>query len=175
MKLALSQIDKNTARGSYVFENETDVSELVEMNNDIRKISPATVKAICTKQGDEIIFSLNIKGEAILPCARTLVDVTYPFDINADEVYTLSPYYTEEDAENEIHEVKGEMLDLTPQIKENILLEIPFRVFSDDSDAKKNVPTEGQGWEIVTEQTEDNSIDPRMKKLEELLKDKKDK
>lgn len=175
MKLALSQIEKNTIQGPYTFEDTVDMSEIVELNNDVRKISPITVKAICTMEGDEIIFSLHIKGEMILPCARTLVDVLFPFDIHTDEVYSVSPYYSEEDAENEVHEVKGEVLDLTPQIRENILLEVPFRVFSDDQEAQENVPTEGQGWEIVTEEKEDDSIDPRMKKLEQLLKDKKDK
>ncbi|MBU5467751.1 DUF177 domain-containing protein [Virgibacillus sp. MSJ-26] len=175
MKLTLGKIKRNAFEQPYIFEKKVDVSELEKMNNDIRKINPVDVKAMCTMQGEEIIITLNLKGEMILPCARTLVDVVYPFNITADEIYTLSPYYSEEDEEDEIHPVDGEVIDLTPQIKENILLDIPFRVFSDDENAQKNAPTKGEGWEIISEETDDQSIDPRMKKLEKLLKDKKEK
>jgi len=175
LKLTLGQIRKHALEEAYTFEEEVDVSELEHMNNDIRKISPVHVKATCIVQGDEIIVSLNIKGKMILPCARTLVDVNYPFDIKADEVYSISPYFDEEDEENEIHPIDGEVLDLTPQIKENILLGTPYRVFSDDEEAQKNAPLKGEGWEVITEEKEKNSIDPRMKKLEQLLKDKKEK
>ena len=175
MKLTLGQIKKNAFEQPYTFEEKVDVSELEKMDSDIRKINPVSVQATCAMQGEEIIVSLNLKGEMILPCARTLVDVVYPFDITADEIYSLSSYFSEEDVENEVHPVDGEVIDLMPQIKENILLDIPFRVFSDDEEAQKNAPTKGEGWEIVSEETVDQSIDPRMKKLEQLLKDKKEK
>ncbi|WP_369813163.1 YceD family protein [Virgibacillus halodenitrificans] len=111
-----------------------------------------------------------------LPCARTLVDVPYPFDIKADEVFTTSSYYTEEEEEDEIHPVKGEVLDLTPLIKENILLEVPFRVFSDGENNQQGAPKKGQDWEFVSEEKKEKTIDPRFKKLETLLeKNKKDK
>lgn len=176
MKLTLGEIRKHAFDAPYPFEeSDIDVSEVEQMNTDIRKISPVDVQATCTMNGDDIIVSMNIKGEMILPCARTLVDVNFPFDIRTDEIYSISPYLTEEDEENEIHPVDGEVLDLTPQIKENILLETPYRVFSDDEEAQNNAPVKGEGWEIVTEKTESIAIDPRMKKLEQLLKDKKEK
>jgi len=175
MKLALGQIRKHAWEEPYTFEDDVDVSEIVEMNNDIRKISPVNVQATCVLQGDEIIVSLNIQGDMILPCARTLVDVPVPVDVKTDEIYSISPYYDEEDEENEIHPVDGEVIDLTPQIKENILLNTPYRVFSEDEEAKKNVPLKGEGWEVISEETETDAIDPRMKKLEQLLKDKKEK
>jgi len=175
LKLALGQIRKNAFEQPYTFEEKVDVSELEKMNNDIRKIKPVNVQATCVIQGEEVIITLELTGEMILPCARTLVDVEYPFNITADEIYTLSPYYSEEDEEEEIHPVDGEVIDLTPQIKENIILNIPFRVFSDDKEALENAPSKGEGWEIVSDVSENQSIDPRMKKLEKLLQDKKEK
>lgn len=175
MKLTLGEIRKHALEEPYTFEENVNVSELEQMNNDIRKINPVNVQATCIMQEDEIIVSLKIKGEMILPCARTLVDVNFPFDIKADEVYSISPYYDAEDEENEVHLVEGEVLDLMPQIKENILLSTPYRVFSDDKEAQENAPFKGEGWELITEEPEKDSIDPRMKKLEQLLKDKKEK
>ena len=73
--------------------------------------------------------------------AGTLADASYPFDIQADEVFTTATYLTEDEVEDEIHPIEGEVLDLTPLIKENILLEVPYRVFSDEKTSRENNPT----------------------------------
>src|SRR5699024_3865608 len=102
-----------------------------------------------------------------------LVDVPYLFDFNADEIFSISPYYGEEEEEKEIHPVQGEVLDLTPYIKENILLEIPFRVLSDDEEAQKNAPINVDGREFASEETKEKTIDPRLKKLQSFFEDNK--
>lgn len=175
MKFTLAEIRKSALRNPSTFEGEVDVSELETMNNDIRKIAPVHVFGDYSIHGDQIIFSFVIEGNMVLPCARTLVDVLYPFKINAREVFTTSPYINEDEEEEEIHPVSGEVLDLTPYIKENILLEIPFRVFSEDAN-QQAVPQKGNGWEVVSEETTEKKFDPRLRKLESLLnKDKEEK
>ncbi|MCT2538073.1 YceD family protein [Aquibacillus koreensis] len=169
MKFSLKKL-KISGSEPYRFDDYVDVSELEDMNNDIRKIEPVLVKGYATMQGDQITFHFSIEGTMILPCARTLVDVPYPFKVDAMEVFSASPYYQEED-ESEIHPIDGEMLDLTPYIKENVLLEVPFRVFSQDKEVQENALTEGEGWEVVSEKKSDNKIDPRLKKLQSLLED----
>ncbi|WP_407268088.1 YceD family protein [Radiobacillus sp. PE A8.2] len=152
------------------FEEDVDVSEIKDMNNDIRSIEPVHVKGFATMQGNEITFHFTIDGTMTLPCARTLVDVNYPFHIDTREIYSTSPYYKVED-DSEIHPVDGEMLDLTPYIKENVLLEVPFRVFSDDEKAQENAITKGEGWELKSEHKTEKKIDPRLQKLQSLLDD----
>ncbi|MFC2950212.1 YceD family protein [Virgibacillus sediminis] len=171
MKFTLGQIRKNAYNEPYTFDEKVDVSELETMNNDIREIGPVHVAGKCFLQGEQIIFSFRISGEMILPCARTLVDVPYPFDIGADEVFTTSSHYSREEEEDEIHPIEGEVLDLTPYIKENILLEVPFRVFSDGASGQEEAPVKGNDWELVTEKEKEQTVDPRLKKLESLLKD----
>jgi len=173
MKFTLGEIKKGTHNQPFTFDEEVDVSELETMNNDIRELKTVRVKGMGVLQEDEIIFTMTISGEMILPCARTLVDVPYSFDFNADEIFSISPYYGEEEEEKEIHPVQGEVLDLTPYIKENILLEIPFRVFSDDEEAQKNAPIKGDGWEFASEETKEKTIDPRLKKLQSFFEDNK--
>ncbi|HLR07835.1 MAG TPA: YceD family protein [Bacillota bacterium] len=178
MKFTLGQIRKNAHRGPMKFAQEVDVSELESMNNDIRKIKPVQIDGTCYFQGEKIIFSFTMTGEMILPCARTLVDVVYPFTIKANEMFTTSSDYSDDHAEEGIHPVEGEVIDLMPYIKENILLSVPYRVFSDDPQAVENMPTEGKDWKMVTPEEmekEKSSIDPRMKKLESLLKKNNDK
>lgn len=175
VKFTLGELERNAFHETLAFDGKVDVSELETMNNDIRRIDSVYVNGTCHMEGERIVFSFSITGEAILPCARTLADVTYPIDIQVTEVFTTSPYYNEEDEKNEIHPVDGEVLDLTPYIKENILLEIPFRVFSKEAKSEENVLTKGDGWEFFTEETYEKPIDPRMKKLGALLKNHQEK
>ncbi|MFD1415481.1 YceD family protein [Oceanobacillus jeddahense] len=172
MKLTVNQIKKGSVNEPYFFDNQADVSELESMNNDIRKISPVHVTGQATMHGEEFYVNFHIKGEITLPCARTLVDVPYPFDIDASEVFSTSAYYGKEEEEQEIHPIQGEVLDLTPYIKENILLEIPFRVFAENVDSDEAAPSSGKDWEFVSETKEEKSIDPRLKKLESFLNNK---
>ncbi|MUV36236.1 uncharacterized protein JNUCC1_00037 [Lentibacillus sp. JNUCC-1] len=172
MKFTLGQIRKKAFKEPMTFDQLVDVSELQSMNNDIREIEPVRVKGFCEYHGEQIIFSFNLIGDMILPCARTLTDVNYSFDIGAHEVFSTSEYFSDEDEENEIHPVEGETLDLTPYIKEHILLNVPFRVFSDQANSQDNVPVEGEGWAFVAEEQQEDTVDPRLQKLESYFKDK---
>lgn len=177
MKLTVNEIKKNATETPFTFDKMLDVPEIKKMNDEIRDIKPVRVKGNCVVDGDEYIFSLNISGEMVLPCARTLVDVHYPFDINEVEVFSETPYYGEEEEEEEIYPVQGEVIDLTPCILENILLAVPFRVFSDDPEVLDNALVKGDGWELTLEEEEaarkdkEKSIDPRLMKLKTFLND----
>ncbi|WP_087973027.1 YceD family protein [Oceanobacillus rekensis] len=173
MKLTLSQIRKNAVNKPFEFDEVADVSELETMNNDIREIKPVRVHGKADIQGDQFFFSFIIEGEMILPCARTLVDVPFPFTIHTKEIFSASPYYGRDEEEDEIHPIDGEVLDLMPVIKENIILEIPFRVFSEEADPEGAAPSKGDGWEFVSEVKKEKTIDPRFKKLESLLENKR--
>ena len=85
----------------------------------------------------------------VLPCSRSLVDVTLPFDIKTTEVFQTSQ--EEFETEAEIHCLEGEVLDLLLVIKENILLEIPMQIFSDD--VSGGAPTQGQDWQVISKKT----------------------
>jgi len=172
MKFTLNQIRKEAVDKPFEFDEMVDVSDLETMNNDIREIKPVRVYGKADMQGNQFFFSFTMEGEMILPCARTLVDVPYPFTIKANEIFSTSSYYGNEEADNEIHPIDGEVLDLTPVIKENILLGIPYRVFSEETNPEEGAPSQGNGWEFISEVKEEKTIDPRFKKLESLLKNK---
>lgn len=181
MKFSVTQLRKKTYDGPFVFNGTLKVSDLVALNNDIRKAYPATIEGSCHFQGDEIVFHLTIKGTLILPCARTLADVRHTYSLNVVEIFSTSVHYGEEEEENDIHKVEGELIDLTPYIKENIILNLPFRVYSQDEETIKQAVFEGEGWELTTEEEfakksedveQEEKIDPRLKKLKTLLEDK---
>ncbi|MCP3031088.1 YceD family protein [Halobacillus sp. A1] len=170
MKFPLQKLNQSGDQ-PFEFEEDVDIRELENMNNDIRRISDVHVQGQATKRGDDITVTFTAEGEMILPCARTLVDVPYPFQIEGLEQFNVSSFYKEED-ESEIHPVRGEILDLTPFIKENVLLEVPTRVFCKDDEVHAQALTEGKGWQVVTEEPEENKVDPRMAKLQSLLDEK---
>lgn len=176
MKFAVSQIQKEALHQPFVFSQTLNVAELEKMNNDIRKIEPVQVQGECTLEKNEFIFSLQITGTMILPCARTLVDVDYPFDIHTIEVFLLADALTKEDEENDVYLIEGNVIDLKPCILENIILNIPYRVFSKDEDIQKNAPFKGEGWELTYEEervenpSKIDEVDPRLKKLKVFLK-----
>ncbi|MEI3606738.1 YceD family protein [Pseudogracilibacillus sp. SE30717A] len=173
MKFSTMEIRNNAFDGPYLFDELVDVSDLVKLNNDIRQINPVRVKGMCTVEKEEFVFSFTIKGEMILPCARTLVNVSYPFEINATEIFSTASTLDQEDEEDGIHLLTEETLDLTPYIMENIILETPYRVFSDEKALEK-----GEGWSFYIEEDElkteqENKIDPRFAKLQSLLDENK--
>ncbi|GAB4072338.1 DUF177 domain-containing protein [Barrientosiimonas marina] len=170
MKFSVGEIRKNTHKEPFAFDDQVDVSELETMNNDIRSIGSVHVSGKVDVQGDDFIFTFIIDGNVILPCARTLVDVPYPLSVSAFEVFNEFAD-TQEDSDSDSHPIEGDVLDLTPLIKENILLALPYRVFSDDDNVLSQAPLKGEGWELVSEEDEDSSIDPRMQKLASLLED----
>ncbi|MFC4404680.1 YceD family protein [Gracilibacillus xinjiangensis] len=167
MKISLQKL-KQLHGNPLSFDESVDVRELEELDNDIRKIDPVQVKGTARIDGTEITFDFDIMGQMILPCARTLVDVPYDFTIHAVETFTTSSYKSND---GEVHKVDTEVLDLNPYIKENIILEIPFRVFAEQEVLEANTISEGKGWTLMTEEQTNEKIDPRLEKLKALLDD----
>src|SRR5699024_12720661 len=113
----------------------------ISNSNDIRKRDKVEVKWVVVAEKDECIFSFTVTDKMILPCARTLADVDYPFEFKGDEVCSTADIVPD-DEDEEVHHVQGEMLDLTPYVKYNIILHMPYRVFSDEKGLQS-----GRGWE----------------------------
>jgi|SRR5699024_2144548 len=172
MKFSTVELKNNAHNGPFTFDQHVNVSELESLNNDIRQIDPVRVKGMCTVDNEEFIFTFTIQGKMILPCARTLVDVPYLFTFEATEIFSTSPHLDEEDEEDGVHQLTEETIDLTPYIMENIVLETPYRVFSDEKAIEA-----GDGWSFLEEDThekeKENKIDPRLAKLKNLF-DKED-
>lgn len=172
MKFSVKKIKADVDNGPISFEQRVDVAELLNLpNNEIRKIDSVDVYGMCVVENNEIVFDYTIAGEMVLPCARTLVDVTYPFRFRATEIFTTK--HMEANEEEEIHFVEDDIIDLKPYILETILLQKPYRVFSDEK-----VIEDGEGWSFYTEDSfaekEKKKIDPRLAKLQKLLDDDDD-
>lgn len=106
-------------------------------------------------------LSFTISGEMILACAVTLQPVTYPFSIDVDgDAHELQ----QEIDEN--YEKMENSIDILPIIWENILMEIPLRVVSEEA---KNAEMQGDGWKLITERESVSETNPELEKLKDLL------
>lgn len=167
----MNQLNQVRNKG-IIIDDMVDVSELVKIS-DIRRIPPVHVKGHGDFGANKVTFTLTIEGTMILPCSRTLKDATHPFKIETTETYLLSPEgYGLPDEEN-IHQVEGEVLDLLPMIKENILLEIPIQIFCDNPTEEGGAPQSGKDWELITGNEKKDKIDPRLAALKDFFDDTK--
>lgn len=173
MKFSIDDIRIQSVQQPFSFERTIDVNEVKEMNPDVIHISPVTINGQAVVDKDEFIFTFTMEGVVTLPCARTLVEVDVPFSYDADEVYSAKDHITAEELAEEVHPIEGYFIDLRPQIVEQIILQLPYRVFSDEE-----VLEDGNGWNYYseTDQSEQKelqreSIDPRLSKLKQLLND----
>lgn len=117
-------------------------------------------KAYFDDETQLLTTDLVIQGIMLVPCAITLEEVEYPFEIESSETFSF-----EEDLSEHAHIAKGEFIELLPVILQIILSEVPLKVVKP---GLKDYP-KGDGWEVVTEEklieVQKNQIDPRLAKL----------
>ncbi|MCL1630955.1 YceD family protein [Sporolactobacillus sp. CPB3-1] len=143
--------------------------ELFRADPEIRSLLPVNVRGIVEFSKRLLTFHLQISGKMILPCAITLEDVEYPFQINTAETFSLSAE-AEDGAEGElVHHVEGDRIDLIPCLVEAIMVEKPMRVVSEKARAQAHLS--GKGWTLVNEETSKQQIDPRLEKLKKFFDD----
>lgn len=129
-------------------------------NTEMRDISPIKVTGYVSNNEEEYELNINVSGEMILPCARTLKDVKYPFSIDISEPIG-------ENNENSL-EIVQNSIDIFPIIWQYILMDVPLRVLHPDA---KDFHMEGEGWHLITEDDKKEVIDPRLAKLRDYIKE----
>ena len=159
MKIDLSKIIYNNAY-KVPIEGEIIIPDEMLIKTDIRRISPVKVIGYVYNNEEELELDINITGTMILPCARTLKDVKYPFDIKINDVIG-------QNSENSL-EINQNTLDIFSIVWQNILVDIPLRVLAPDA---KEEPLEGDGWRLITDEDKKEEIDPRLAKLKDYIKE----
>lgn len=159
MKIDLTKLIYNNLYRIPV-EEEIIIPEENLKGTDIKRISPVKVNGFITNNEEELNIDINVSGEMILSCARTLKDVSYPFNIEISEVVG-------ENVENSL-EIIQNSLEIFPIIWQYILVDVPLRVLHPDAEEKS---LEGDGWRLITEDDKKEVIDPRLAKLSEFKKE----
>ena len=128
------------------------------------KLENVHVEGVITKTSiDTLALDLNITGNMYLACAITLKPVKHEFNIQISD---------EKLAENENILRKDEnTLELKPFLWENIVVEVPLRVVSDDA---YNNEYKGSGWQLISDE---NYVKPNkaLSSLSQMFEDKEEK
>lgn len=169
MKWSVQQLNTLKNKGITIDEM-VDVSSIKDINSEIREISAVHVVGKGAFTSQAITFSLDIKGEMILPCSRTLRDVPFPFQIHTIEMFKLHDWVGFEEDDEDIHELENDTVNLIPYINQAILLEIPIQIFCDGLEGE--APPSGNDWELLTEENKKERIDPRLADLAKFFDDK---
>ena len=116
---------------------------------DLLKLDDVKVEGEILKNGlGNIELNLSVEGIMVLPCAITLKPVNYPFSIEiSGEIDELMENFEEKERNFK------NSIDILPIIWENILMEIPMRVVSEEA-RNSDINMEGNGWKFVTEEEE---------------------
>ena len=150
-------------KGTIIIDDAIDI-KIKDTSLGIKKLEGLHLLGKVTYNDfEELELKLKLKGTMYLQDAITLEEI--PYDFESDIEASI--------AENEINLEKyidksQNTLDIQEILWENIVLEVPIRVRKDNSD----ISLEGEGWQLNKEEKEE--IDPRLAKLTELLKDRKE-
>ncbi len=151
--------DETLTFPSDMFHNLSQINGLKDIN--------VTGQGRLDMKNRQLYVDFTVKGQMILPCAVSLEDVDYPFSIDSSVVFAF--YKPSED--EDVVEVKKNLVDLTPVVFQEIMMEVPMRVVKEGATLK----TTGNGWKVMNEddmQEEEEYVDPRLAKLKDYFKDR---
>ncbi|WP_059104714.1 YceD family protein [Shouchella shacheensis] len=153
------------------FDQVASVKQLAKEHQDVRAVSDVHIKGQIEAKRNVFSFTFAMSGTLTLPCARTLADVSLPFDTDVRVHFVLRGEQPPENLEPEdVYEYEGDVIDLLPVIEERILLEIPIQVFAENPNPSEVLaPPTGEGWELVTEEAKAAKVDPRLADLAKFL------
>ncbi|UII57299.1 YceD family protein [Cytobacillus spongiae] len=161
MKWTISQLQKQRSK-DFLIDETVRLDEIKQVDSTIREVSPMRITGRADIDSSKVTFHVKIKGHLVLPCSRTLVDVNYPINVETTETFLLKP--SDYEVDGEIHQVIGDVVDLTSVLQEILLLEVPMQVFCEDfphSD-QEAAPQSGKDWEVIHEQEKADKVDPRL-------------
>lgn len=132
MKIDVSRLLNNQIK-------EIEINEIVKIDSsywqkmNIVSLEPVTLFGKIAKNfQDQLVVQLSVKGIMILKDSRTLENVSYEYSSEINETI---------DKNNEINQ---NVLDIEPILWENIILEVPIRIVTDE----KPINISGEGWEV---------------------------
>ena len=151
----------NTGVVEYIdIDEDINIDDEKLNSSEIISLKNTKVVGSISSEGKEHYLECEITGTMILPCSMTLKPVDYEFNIKVEGIM--------EELFEEIGEIvknNQNTIDILPIIWENILMEIPMKVVSDQVE---DVQTSGNGWRLITEE-DSKSINPEFEKLKDLL------
>ena len=88
-----------------------------------------------------------------MPSSRSLTPVILPMEMTISELFTTAAFF-EENQENldadMLFVLEKDVIDLEEAVSDNILLDLPLRVLTDEEKTSEILPT-GSSWQVLSE------------------------
>ena len=153
----ISKLKNNTVQSLEINEKIEFPEEKLK-GNEIQRLEDIKVTGkIARVESSTYHITLNITGNMVLLCARSLEEVDYPLNIFIDE------NISEEPESGEIQLIFQNSLDIFSIVWENIVLEVPLRVVKEDA----SFISKGECWSLKDENEE--TFSSPLSELKDLL------
>lgn len=168
MKWSLSQLKKYMNDTLMLDENVQ--FEQISNRSDVVSISETSVKGEISVRATRVTFDLDIETTLTMLDSRTTEEISVPLSIQSLEVFD-EMREPDDDSDDNIHFV-DHTIDLKPIVRELIVINIPTQITKSDS---VNL-TSGKNWSVISEdeleeKSHEETIDPRLSKLQSLFSD----
>jgi len=142
--------------------------------DEIKQLSPASVTGKLYVLDDKLFLTCEVSTEFRVNCSRCLKAFNYPMDTKISAELVREDAVEDDDEIDDLIYYQNDIIDLAEVVKENIILQLPMKML-----CSKNCgglcPTCGidlnhQQCECnQAEEVEEETVDPRLAKLKELL------
>ena len=88
-----------------------------------------------------------------MPSRRSLAPVEVPMTLTVSELFATSEYFEANQADLDadmLFILDKDLIDLAESVADNILLEIPLRVLTDEEKQSDELPS-GSAWQVLSE------------------------
>lgn len=151
MKWSLQELNK---KHSVEFETAFNLKqELTSREPEILDVSEILVNGRVDADGG--IYSLNFTADYTLtmPSSRSLAPVEVPMMLTVSELFATQAYFEANQADLDadmLFILDKDLIDLAESVADNILLEIPLRVLTDEEKQSDELPS-GSAWQVLSE------------------------
>ena len=151
MKWSLQELNK---KHSVEFETAFNLKqELTSREPEILDVSEVLVNGRVDADGG--IYSMNFTADYTLtmPSSRSLAPVEVPMMVTVSELFATQAYFEANQADLDadmLFILDKDLIDLAESVADNILLEIPLRVLTDEEKQSDELPS-GSAWQVLSE------------------------
>ena len=163
---------KKIAGKAFPFKLEAQWPPLELQGETLSFKGPLTVEGTATNTGRIILVDGTVSVTLQRPCGRCLEPVTQSLQVPFSEEYLHVSEKGQDLAgtdEEKLVIFEGNNIDLAPQVRENLLLELPMSGLCRE-DCRGLCPVCGQNLNVRECDCQPVNIDPRLQVLEKFLK-----
>lgn len=178
MKWSIQELRQIASQPMMIQESVDMKEQMKAVIPELIDMSPVSVDGMVLYEEHTVLTQLRLALKMTMPSTRSLEPVVLDLQLPVSERFLEDGWET--DIVEEEHVVQLSMdsytLDLRESIRDNILLNLPIQILTEEEEADDAFP-EGNDWRVVSqtefeaERDEEEVINPEFAKLQDLFKD----